>query len=335
MKKALCLLFTIMAVAACGNAGGSVDPTPEPTPEPTPAPIPEPTPAPAECLELPNNLFSCTWVQKDLPNLEREFYFYMPVNEMIEKPSVFIALHGAGGTSANMRNKTRFNQFKDQKNFIAVYPQADETETGTARWRRIEDCQEGYVCDRDFLEHIIEYLISNSGADHEKIHVAGHSSGGFMSYFLACNLSNSIASIAVVAGSMDLDTINNCNSIHPMPVLHLHGLDDTVIDPLGGNSYRSTEDVIEFWSEFNSCETQEQIPGSDINNDGNSWLLNKYTDCLNGVEVDFYSHQGGSAHSWPIFTTEFNNGDIDASSVIIDFFETFDINGSKITQISK
>lgn len=41
MKKALCLLFTIMAVAACGNAGGSVGPTPEPTAEPTPAPIPE------------------------------------------------------------------------------------------------------------------------------------------------------------------------------------------------------------------------------------------------------------------------------------------------------
>ena len=50
-----------------------------------------------------------------------------------------------------------------------------------------------------------------------------------------------------------------------------------------------------FWSEFNSCQTQEQILGSDVNDDGNSWLLNQYSDCLNGVKVDFYSHEGGSA----------------------------------------
>ena len=333
MKKALYLLFTVIFIGCDSSIKEPAVPN-QPAPTPTPQPTPEPTPAPPECEEQSSNLFSCTWVQADMSNLEREFYFYLPANDSNQKPSVLIALHGGGGTSASMKNKTRFNELKDEKNFITVYPQGDETETGLSRWQRRQPCVVGKVCDTAFLEHIIDYLIFNHDADYEQIHVAGHSNGGFMSYFLACNLSNSIASISVVAGSMDFNTYDNCNSIHPMPVLHIHGLDDATIDPLGSNSYRSTEDVVMFWSEFNSCQTQEQIPGSDVNGDGNSWLLNQYSDCLNGVKVDFYSHEGGSAHAWPIYRSDFNNGDIDASTVIIDFIQMFDINGIKTSEMS-
>ena len=114
MKKALYLLFTVIFIGCDSSIKEPAVPN-QPAPTPTPQPTPEPTPAPPECEEQSSNLFSCTWVQADMSNLEREFYFYLPANDSNQKPSVLIALHGGGGTSASMKNKTRFNELKTRK----------------------------------------------------------------------------------------------------------------------------------------------------------------------------------------------------------------------------
>ena len=41
------------------------------------------------------------------------------------------------------------------------------------------------------------------------------SNGGFMSFLLACQLSEKIAAIASVTGSMTFDTYDNCNAQTP------------------------------------------------------------------------------------------------------------------------
>ncbi len=50
------------------------------------------------------------------------------------------------------------------------------------------------------------------------------SNGGFMSYKLACELSNRIAAIASVTGSMNLNQPNNCFPQHQTPIMEIHGM---------------------------------------------------------------------------------------------------------------
>ena len=48
---------------------------------------------------------------------------------------------------------------------------------------------------------LIDYMVNNYSVDKQRIYACGLSNGGFMSYYLACNLPNKIAAIASVAGS--------------------------------------------------------------------------------------------------------------------------------------
>ncbi len=67
------------------------------------------------------------------------------------------------------------------------------------------------------------------------------SNGGFMSFLLACQLSDKIAAIASVAGSMSLQTQNSCNTLHPTPILVIHGDADNSI-PYTGNAWSKSVD---------------------------------------------------------------------------------------------
>ena len=70
-----------------------------------------------------------------------------------------------------------------------------------------------------------------------------------MAYSLACNLSEIIAGVAAVAGSMEIDSISSCNPVHSMPIIHIHGDADLQIPVSGGDYHESIEDVINFWKE--------------------------------------------------------------------------------------
>ena len=75
------------------------------------------------------------------------------------------------------------------------------------------------------------------------------SNGGFMSYQLACELSDRIAAIASVTGSM---TTNGSISVipnHPMPIMEIHGTAD------GSVPYATIPSIMDFWANFNNCNT--------------------------------------------------------------------------------
>ena len=148
-----------------------------------------------------------------------------------------------------------------------------------------------------------------------------------MAYSLACNLSEIIAGVAAVAGSMEIDSISSCNPIHSMPILHIHGDADLQIPVSGGDYHESIEDVIDFWKEFNECTKNTSSEGSDENFDGNIWSTNLYSDCLNNINVEYVLLYGFD-HNWPYFQeNSFSNADIDGSSYIWSFLSRYDING--------
>jgi len=77
------------------------------------------------------------------------------------------------------------------------------------------------------------------------------SNGGFMSFLLSCQLSEKIATIASVTGSMTPETFNNSNPQHPTPILQIHGTSDNTVPYNGTTWSKSIDDVIQYWVDYN------------------------------------------------------------------------------------
>ena len=88
--------------------------------------------------------------------------------------------------------------------------------------------------DVDFISSLIDWAADNYNVDLNRVYSTGMSNGGYMSYHLACNLSEKVAAIASVTGSMTPDTYNDCSPNHPTAIMQIHGDVDTVV-PYFGN----------------------------------------------------------------------------------------------------
>ena len=89
------------------------------------------------------------------------------------------------------------------------------------------------VDDSGYLRDLIEIIQANYNIDEFSIHFTGISNGGFMSYRMACEHADLIASIAPLAGTTFIDP-SDCSPSEPVHVLHLHGTADSTIDFDGG-----------------------------------------------------------------------------------------------------
>ncbi|MCB9248770.1 MAG: hypothetical protein H6613_09605 [Ignavibacteriales bacterium] len=118
---------------------------------------------------------------------------------------------------------SKMNEVADTAGFIVVYPNAVLT-----AWSCGINLTAGHVNDVGFIDALLDTLANNYSIDEERIYCCGFSLGGFMSHRLACQLSNRIAAIADVAGSIAQDFTTNITTAHPMPVLKFHGTDQII-----------------------------------------------------------------------------------------------------------
>ncbi len=166
--------------------------------------------------------------------------------------------------------------------------------------------------------------------DQERIYSTGMSNGGFFSYKLACELSDLIAAIASVTGTMNANQTATCDPEHPMPVMEIHGTADETVQYAGTFLFASVESVLQYWIEFNDCNpvgNVESIEDTDPT-DGSTVEHQLYTNGTLGAEVEHYKIINGG-HTWPgsAFIIGSTNQDIDASKEIWRFFSKYDING--------
>ena len=135
-----------------------------------------------------------------------------------------IYLHGYGWTAEQDMNYTRLYEVADTTGYIVVYP------SGAPYWNSgISDNPDLATSDVDdvgFINALIDTLSAQYSIDFERVYACGYSNGGFMSYKLACQLSNRIAAIASVGGVMPNSLMKNCNPLRTMPILEIHGTND-------------------------------------------------------------------------------------------------------------
>lgn len=323
--KLLYFLVCVLFITSCGGGGLSDEYSDTPVgPIPPPNPVSEP-----QCSEsTAGKIINCTVTYDDL---DRQFSYYLPSNYSAESEDLplLLSLHGGDDTSESNISYTGFADLAEEQKFIALFPQGSVAEDKGATGWFAGTCDTSEVCDLGYIEFILDSLITeiNLNIDLDRVYATGFSNGAFMAYSLACNLSEIIAGVAAVAGSMEIESISSCNPIHSMPILHIHGDADLQIPVVGGDYHESIEDVIDFWKEFNECTNNTFTEGSDENFDGNIWSTNLYSDCLNNINVEYVLLYGFD-HNWPYFQeNSFSNADIDGSSYIWSFLSRYDING--------
>ncbi|MCI5059429.1 MAG: hypothetical protein MRY83_25170 [Flavobacteriales bacterium] len=262
--------------------------------------------------------------------LTREYKLFTPsgYNPGDSLPLV-INMHGWMRTHDDQMDKTKFNDIADTANFFVVYPQGTvDTLTGLSgtHWNAMFGTG---VDDIGFLSSLIDELYWSHGIDLSRVYSTGFSNGGFMSYTLACELSDRIAAIAPVSGAMNFVQQGLCNPGYVAPCLHIHGTSDNTVPFTGTNIYLGIIFLTEYWAGLNNCDI---IPGISIVPNSNLFdlctaTINSHDNCNDSAEHLLYIVQNGG-HQWPgSSNNNILNGptckDFDASEVIWEFFRKY------------
>jgi len=264
--------------------------------------------------------------------IQRDYILYIPANYNgnTDVPLV-LNFHGYGSNATEQMNYGDFRDLSDTEGFLLVHPQGT-TINGERGWNVGFPGSGSTTDDVGFTEALIDELANLYAINLDRVYATGMSNGGFMSFLLACQLSQKIAAIASVAGSMTPDTYGLCSAQHPIPILQIHGTSDSVV-PYNGdlNWTLSIVDVISYWLSYNNCDTTPTVTTlPDIDPlDGSTVTHIVYSDGDNGVTTEHMKVIGGG-HTWPgsAFNFPGTNQDINASTEIWAFFSKYDINGS-------
>ena len=254
-------------------------------------------------------------------NVYREYVVYVPsiYNASVSTPLLF-NLHGRTSNSYAAMYHADFRDIADTANFIIVHPQGLIDTTGVTHW----NIGQSTVDDIGFLSSLYSQLVSNYNINIDQVYSTGMSNGGYMSYYLACNMSDNIAGIASVTGAMSSYTQLFCNPTHPTPVMEIHGTNDPIVP------FTSIIQGIEYWRDYNNCNViadTTAIPDL-VLGDLSTVEHIVYNNGDNGVTTELFKIINGE-HTWPgsNFASGVNNHDINASVEIWKFFSRYDING--------
>jgi polyhydroxybutyrate depolymerase len=238
-----------------------------------------------------------------------------------------ISLHGYGWTATDEMYYTMLHQVAEANDYLVVYP------SGNPNWNSGIGNDPNWptpdINDVGYIDALLDTLSNFYNIDQGRIYAAGFSNGGRMAYRLACQLSDRIAAVASVAGVLSTDNVAECNPSHPMPVLYVHGTDDTLVG-LDSTPYRlSVDQTVSYWTEFNNCTKMDSITLPDIDPDDDSTVEKySYTACDNDSSVVFYKVINGG-HSWPgaelLSWTGATNQDFNASEEILNFFNNYQL----------
>ncbi len=286
----------------------------------------------------------------------RSYLLHVPSCYDGSKPvPVVIALHGHPGGWIDLKVSTDLDKKSDEEGFIVVYPTGHlgpllerflyfiNTLLPTFHllghiWNCWDYCD---IDDVGFIRALINHLDSTLNINSSRIYITGISGGGLMTYRLGSDLSDIVAAIAPVAGSIGGIWYTESTlyvipkPAHPMPVIIFHGLQDRNLPYEGGwvngtirlwntnikvdiNTYfLSVNESVSFWVEHNNCDP---IPKIETSESGNI-IKRTYANGTDGSEVVLYTlvdggHEwfGGPEAFWPPC-------EISATDLIWEFFE--------------
>jgi polyhydroxybutyrate depolymerase len=265
--------------------------------------------------------------------LKRSYHFHLPKNYDPTKPTpVVLVLHGAATNGKIMEHFCGMNLQADKSGFIAVYPNGTGAGELMLTWNAgaFPGPLNGKKAnDVAFLAAVLDDLGKAANVDRKRTYVCGMSNGGMMAYRAASEMSGRFAAMASVAGAIVTD---KWQPKHAMPVLHIHGTEDSLVPFKGGEKgpkflrFPSVEENLKTCCLFNGCGQMPQETELPKAKDKYKVTKTDYGKGKNGAEVVLYTIDGGG-HTWPgraaptLLGPATNN--LIANEVIWDFFRQY------------
>lgn len=240
--------------------------------------------------------------------LDRTYEVYVPASATSnDRLSIVIGLHGGGGSAAQFAKSSKFRELADREGFIAVFP---DGVLGTPLTREIElrTWNAGNCCgpaardkvdDVAFLAQLASETAKRFDVPMSRVGFVGHSNGAMMTWRMACERPDVLGAAVIVAGSLEMTNIGDCQPSQGVPLLVIHG-DADANHPLEGGrgngiagvAFRSVSESFDAWTSAQKC-----LPASEPSIDG---ALN--TTEWGGCADDTLARLvvvAGAEHAWP------------------------------------
>lgn len=262
----------------------------------------------------------------DVAGVTRSYLVYLPAGyDGVTELPVVLVYHGGDMTSQAMLQMVDLRPMADAEGFVAVYPQGLVGKDGTTIWDSVGPWSGG-VDEIGFTSAMIDALDAAYAVDLQRVYACGYSNGANLVWELACFLSDRVAAVGAVAGSMWQWTETLCAPTRPVPVLSVHGTQDWYNPWSGGPPFSlGLLAASAYWAANAGADLSPAVQALPDLVPGDGSTVERYT-FGNGsacVRVEHYKVLGGG-HDWP---GVFGNMDIDASQVIWDFVSQFDLGG--------
>lgn len=195
----------------------------------------------------------------------------------------------------------RFGEQVDDQRFILCLPDGRRNFTGQRFWNATPACCDVFSQNPDdsgYLIDLLGLLQETYAIDSDRLHIVGHSNGGFMAHRMICEHDGMFAGIATLASATFADP-NACVLETPVHVLQVHGAIDPVILYGGGclpnGCYPSAEETQSMVAADNQCAPRPDPAPASID----------LVPILSGAETEITVHRdscadGGTAELWRV-----------------------------------
>jgi len=254
--------------------------------------------------------------------IERVYILHVPPGYDGTEPTPLVMLfHGFALAGRSMLDYSELGTVADSEGFLLVAP------TGTGdphRWN--SSLAPGGADDVLFVNDLLDKLEAELCVDTDRVFATGYSNGGGMSNKLACDVSDRVKAVGLVAAVFQPCTPK-------VALIAFHGTIDSLV-PIEGRTgtgetggtptlrtftFPSVPSSVTAWASALACDAEPEVTQA-----GEHVELSTYNGCTPGEEaVQFYVVDGGG-HTWPgaeLFgdpaeTTQ----EVDASELIWEFF---------------
>lgn len=248
--------------------------------------------------------------------LRRSYLVYLPPQAAGGKPlPVVLNFHGGGAHAAEQKKYTLMDRAAARDGYIAVYPNGSSGLGGRLlTWNAGACCGPAAalrIDDVGFVVALLEDLARRTPVDASRVYATGLSNGSMMAYRLAAEAPERVAAVAGVAGAM---TLERFAPRLPVPVMHIHSIDDRRALYDGGLGpafpytntrvlHESVDGMLKKWIAHDGCPPTPQVATpvtgqQEAADASHTATRHTYGPCRGGAEVVLWKLTG-AGHVWP------------------------------------
>jgi polyhydroxybutyrate depolymerase len=237
---------------------------------------------------------------------ERSYVLHVPKSYDAKKPTpLVVALHGAAMNAEMMQGFTGLDDKADAEGFLVAYPNGTGASKLLLTWNAggFPGKLANKADDVAFIAKVLDDVAGVANVDAKRVYATGMSNGAMMTYRLAAELSDRIAAVAPVAGTI---AVEDSKPKRPVSVMHFHGTKDAFV-PFDGPDKRGrammtflgAEESVKTWAKLDGCDDEPKVTEETLKGNDKTKVTRKtWGGGKGGAEVVLFVIDGGG-HTWP------------------------------------